>query len=234
MSVADDIRTKSKATFKADWTVRKGAVVPAPEDLTLSNDAVHLETAAVLYADLDQSTALVKDKKWWFAAEVYKSFLYATARLINSEGGTIVSYDGDRIMGVFIGRAPCNDAARCALKINYAVKKIVQVELDRHYGDRAGGYQINHVVGIDVSDIRAARTGVRGDNDIVWVGNAANLAAKLTSLSADWPTRITKAVYNKLNDAQKFSDGRSIWTERTWNAHGGDTIYASKWTWTVK
>lgn len=233
MAVADDIRAKSTDTFKSQWTVRKGAVVPAPEGLTLSNDAVHLETAAVLYSDLDQSTALVEEKAWWFAAEIYKSFLYATARLINSEGGTIVSYDGDRIMGIFIGKTPCNDAARCALKINYSVKRIVQVELDKCYGDRTEGYIISHVVGIDVSPIRAARTGVRGDNDIVWVGNAANLAAKLTGLSAEWPTRITKAVYDKLNDAQKYSGDRNIWTGRTWNAHGGDTIYASKWTWVV-
>jgi class 3 adenylate cyclase len=231
LGVAEDIRAKAKDTFKSRWSVRKGTVVPAPEDLALSNDAVHLESAAVLYADLDQSTSLVEDMTWTFAAEVYKSFLYATARLINSEGGTIVSYDGDRIMGIFVGKSPCNDAARCGLKINYAVKKIVQAELDGHYGDRANGHIIRHVVGIDVSEIRAARTGVRGDNDIVWVGNAANLAAKLTSLSADWPTRITKPVYDKLKDEQKLSGGRNMWTQRTWNAHKGETIYASTWTW---
>jgi class 3 adenylate cyclase len=181
----------------------------------------------------DQSTALVEDKKWWFAAEIYKSFLYATARLINAEGGTITSYDGDRIMGIFIGKAPCNDATRCGLKINYAVKNIVQAELDAHYRDRSNGYKVKHVVGIDVSEIRAARTGVRGDNDIVWVGNAANLAAKLSALSSDWPTRITKAVYDKLNDEQKYSNGKPMWTSRTWTAHNSDPIYASTWTWRI-
>lgn len=62
MGVADDIRAKAKDTFKSEWSTRKGTVVPEPEDLALSNDAVHLETAAILYADLDQSTALVEEK----------------------------------------------------------------------------------------------------------------------------------------------------------------------------
>jgi class 3 adenylate cyclase len=56
------------------------------------------------------------------------------------------------------------------------------------------------VVGSDVSSLRAARIGVRGGNDIVWVGHAANYAAKLTELNLEESTWITKDVYDMLKD----------------------------------
>ena len=190
MSVADDIKKNSSATFGTKWTVRDGQVVPSASDLKLTNDAVRFEIATVLYADLDQSTDLVETKKWEFAGEVYKTFLYAASRLIRHQGGTIVSYDGDRVMGVFIGDRQQNDAVSCALKINYAVKNY--------------------------------------DNDLVWIGTAANLAAKLTSLSADQPTWITKRVYDFLDGSQKFgSKGENIWKSWKWTQHNDEAIYSS-------
>lgn len=225
MSVADDIKKNSADTFGTKWIVRDGQVVPDASDLKLSNDAVRFEKATVLYADLDQSTDLVEKKKWEFAGEVYKTFLYAAARLIRHHGGTIVSYDGDRVMGVFISNRQRNDAVSCALKINYAVKNYVQAEMEKRW---TGDFKIRHVIGIDTSEIRAARTGVRGDNDLVWIGTAANLAAKLTSLSADQPTWITKRVYNYLDDAQKLGpQGENIWRSWKWTEHNDEEIYSS-------
>jgi len=78
VSVADDIKKNAADTFGAQWTVRDGKVVPEASDLKLSNDAVRFEKATVLYADLDQSTDLVETKKWQFAGEVYKTFLYVS------------------------------------------------------------------------------------------------------------------------------------------------------------
>jgi class 3 adenylate cyclase len=97
------------------------------------------------------------------------------------------------------------------------------------------GYAVKQVSGIDVSSIRAARTGVRGDNDIVWVGRAANYAAKLTNLDLEQRTWITEAVYNCMGDATKF-DGlqkENMWKKFNWSQHGGIPIYGSTWRWSV-
>jgi len=225
MTIADDIRSNAGSTFSAKWEVRNGSVVPSPADIKLSNDAVHFPRATVLYADLDGSTDLVEKRTWMLAGEVYKTFLYATSRLIRKHGGSIVSYDGDRVMGIFISNAQCNDAVSCALEINYAIKQIVQPQMSKVWQT---DLRIRHVVGVDTSAIRTARTGVRGDNDIVWIGNAANLAAKLTALSADKPTWITKRVFDYLNREQKFgSRGEGIWRQWQWSQHNNDEIYST-------
>lgn len=79
MSLTDDLKTKVRETFRDTWTTREGRVIPAPRDLKLTNDAIEFDRATVLYADLSGSTNLVDKKKWWFAAEVYKTFLHSQA-----------------------------------------------------------------------------------------------------------------------------------------------------------
>ena len=234
MSLADDIAKNASDVFKTKWAERNGVVVPEPGSVTLGNDAVKLDTATVLYADLDQSTNLVESKKWEFAAEVYKTFLYSATRLIRSQGGSIVSYDGDRVMGIFLGSTQADSAVKCGLQINYAVKKLVQPELNKNWNT---DFKIRHVVGIDSSIVRAIKTGVRGDNDLVWVGNAPNLAAKLTAESADYPTWITDRVYQKLGDATKYGTDKSVrtsmWRSWQWSKHNNDKVLSSTWTWAV-
>ncbi|WP_296075136.1 adenylate/guanylate cyclase domain-containing protein [uncultured Agrobacterium sp.] len=231
MTIAEDIRANASSAFVQKWTIRDGTTVPEPAALRLSNDAIHFNRATVLYADLDGSTDLVETRHWMFAGEIYKAFLYATSRLIRRHGGSIVSYDGDRAMGIFISANQTNDAVSCALEINYAIKHIVQAEIAKGWKT---DFKIRHVVGIDTSEIYAARTGVRGDNDIVWIGNAANLAAKLTALSAEQPTWITKRVYDRLVDGQKLGPNHeSIWKRWNWSQHNNDEVYSTTYWRTI-
>lgn len=233
MALLDDLKNEVAHIFGEQWTTREGQVVPDPEDLKLSNDAIILKRATVLYADLKGSTKLVNAETWEFSAEIYKTFLHCAAKIIRQENGDITSYDGDRIMAIFLGGDQSNDATRCGLKINYAVKNIIQPALKKQYPSR--DYTIRHAVGIDTGKIHAARTGVRGDNDIVWVGRAPNFGAKLTEIDRTESTWLTKDVYDLLKDAQKLGGDpkRNMWTAYTWNEQGGISIYASSWTWKV-
>jgi class 3 adenylate cyclase len=233
MALADEFKTQVLSTFQGQWDVREGKVVPTPKDLVLGNEAIHFERATVLYADLVASTALVDTTHWFFSAEVYKSYLHCVAKLVRAEGGTITSYDGDRLMGVFIGDSQSTDAARCALKINYAVKNIVTPAIKTQYV--SSSYQVKHVVGIDTSQIHVARTGVRGDNDLVWIGRAANYAAKLTQLRLEPATWITKAVFDKLAHKSKYGGNPEtlMWKKWNWSQMNNIEIYSSTWWWVV-
>ena len=64
--------------------------------------------------------------------------------------------------------------------INYAVRTIINPLLKKQYPDTT--YQLKHVIGIDTGELFIARIRVRSDNDLVWIGQAANYAAKLCSL----------------------------------------------------
>lgn len=231
MSLADDLKSEVAKIFRERWTTRDGQVVPEPSDLKLSNDAVQFDKATVLYADLSGSTAMVDRYDWTFSAEVYKTFLLCAAKIIRAEDGAITSYDGDRIMGIFIGESCNTRAVRCGLKINHAVTQIVNPALKSQYKDST--LVVKQVIGIDTSSIRAARTGARGDNDIVWVGRAANYGAKLTELNLSETTWITKAVYDKMHESVKVGGEKKelMWKEYNWSQNGDQLIYGSAWRW---
>ncbi len=230
MGPKEDIESEIKKIFREVWAERDGDVVPESEGVQLGNDGVWLD-ATILYADMADTTDLVDGYKAQFAAEVYKAFLHAAAKIIRSESGEISAYDGDRIMAVFIGNSKNTSAARAALKINYARAYIINPAIKAQYPKTS--YQLRHVVGIDTSKVFVARTGIRGANDLVWVGRAANHAAKLSALSSEYPSRITKAVYDVMNSSVKTSsDGRSIWEAATWTDKGRQ-IYRSTWWWSL-
>lgn len=231
MGLLVDLNTEVEQIFKEQWKTRKGQVVPGSEDLKLCNDAVLLD-GTVLYADLSGSTYLVDNNKQHFAAEIYKTYLHCAAKIVRSEGGTITAYDGDRIMAVYIGDSKNTSAARSALKIYYAVLYIINPAIKKQYPN--SNYEIGQVTGIDTCKLFIARTGIRGSNDLVWVGKAANYAAKLSTLPSTYSTYITSEVYDVLNKEVKISsDGRSMWERAIWNQMNNKIIYRSNWWWSI-
>lgn len=231
MGLADDLKTEVKDIFRTKWKTRDGRKVPEAEDIQLGNDAVVID-ATVLYADMDGSTKLVDGYKNWRAAEVYKAYLHCAAKIIRKEGGVITSYDGDRVMAVFIGGSKNTAAARCALKINYSIEKIINPVMVDCY-PKSTFKEVKQVVGIDTSQLFVARTGIRGSNDLVWVGRAANYAAKLTELSSATPTWITEDVYDMLHDKSKYSDGKDMWQRKRWTQMDDKVVYCSSYWWKV-
>ena len=134
-------------------------------------------------------------------------------------------------MAVFIVGSKNSAAARTALKINGAVQNIVNPALLNQYPNVS--YKVRHRVGIDTSSLFVSRIGVRNDNDLVWVGRAANYAAKLCAINENNTVFITDEVFKKLSDELKNNGQpkRSMWTERKWSQMGDKRIYSSDWTW---
>lgn len=227
MGMKDDL-TGAVAKILADkWDITEGRVVPHEGILKVGNHGSRVQ-ATVLYADLADSTKLVDGYKDWFAAEMYKTFLACAGRIIRSEGGEIVSYDGDRIMAIYMGENPNTRAVRTAQKIKYAVQYIIEPARKARYPSNA--YTMKHVVGIDSSKLLATIAGVRGNNDLVWVGRAANYAAKMCSLDEAWSSRVTEVVYNA---AIKGTHSAHLWEKATWTAMNNIPIYRSNSHWTL-
>ncbi len=230
MSLKDDLESEVKEIYEQKWTRRDGQKVPEDTDLKLGNDGVDMD-ATILYADLDRSTQLVDDFKDWFAAENYKTFLRVASKIIRSRNGVIRSFDGDRVMGIFIGESKNSAAAKCGLQIHWAVKNIIQPAMEKQYPKV--NFKMKHVVGIDSSKVLITRAGIRGSNDLVWIGKAPNYAAKLSAMSPSYPTWITKSVYDRLSDETKYSGEKNMWEPRNWTAMDNMKIYRSSFTWSL-
>jgi class 3 adenylate cyclase len=235
MALFDDVTSDVQGILDKTWDKRTGRVVPSSTDVALAGGAVELE-ATMLYADLANSSKMAKELDRRVAAKILKSFLATTSRLVRSHGGTIVSFDGDRILGVFVGDTKNTNAARCALNINYVVKEIIRPKFEAKYESvRDASFKIEHGCGLDTGTVLAVRAGARGDNDLIWIGRAPNLAAKLSDLrESPYHTFITASVYNTMHDSSKFGGDakKNMWESRSWNFLGDKiSVYRSSWQW---
>jgi class 3 adenylate cyclase len=159
------------------------------------------------------------------------------SKVIIDNGGAIRSFDGDRVMGIFVGNSKRTTAAKCALRLNWAFTKLVRPKIESRWpGLKDGGYTLEHSAGVDVGKVSIVRAGVRGSNDLVSIGAAPNIAAVLSDIrEAPYRTFITKAVYDQLAAESKLSDGVDMWEARSLTIKGKVTsVYRSSYHWSIK
>lgn len=231
MALADDLSSDITKILNQEWSIRDGQVVPETADVALAGGGVKL-SVAMLYADLADST----DLSMWnrqVAAKVIKAFLAASTRLIRARNGYIRSFDGDRVMGVFLGDYKNTEAAKCALQINWMFLNVLKPKFEAKYEKLMDGtHKLAHCTGVDTSEVLVVRAGIGNNNDLVWVGRAPNVAAKLCGLrEPPYNSYISGEAYNKLNDEAKISGDKSMWEERKWTNGPIDRIFRSSWTW---
>ena len=233
MDWVQELTDQAEGILTTKWDVRDGTVIPASEDVTLKDGAVKLE-ATFLYADLANSSKLAKVCPWETTAKIIRSYLACCTRLIIAYSGKIRSFDGDRVMGVFIGDHKNAHAVKCAREIDWVVEKIINPKAREKFKSiQENDIHIRHAVGIDTGEAVAVRAGIRENNDLIWIGEPPSFAAKLSELR-EYPycIFISKKCFSKLRDAQKeMSNGELVWEERGYEFAGEKrTIYRSKYT----
>lgn len=229
MTLIDDLTQKVHGfAFDAWGDIPNAWVLPEAEDLTFGNTGERLDVC-ILYADIHRSTEMVDELPDTKAAAYYKAFLHCAAKLVKENSGTIQAYDGDRIMGVFIGVRRVDNAVIAALQLNNIVYNLINPKFES--AGILSHRPIQHTVGIDAGRVLVAKTGVRVDSDLVWVGSAANYAAKLNSfegLDTDYATRVTSDAYGMLSDTWKTHNGNRVW-EGPYNNLKAKTHYRSSY-----
>lgn len=230
MGLKEDVEAGINGVLAPEWAARNGQVVPETADISLSNGAVRLN-ATYLYADMADSTGLAQGYKDWAAAKVIRCYLNAATRLIRARGGHIRSFDGDRVMGIFIGDEKNTNAAVAALNISWAVTKVINPALQKKWNTFK--WEMGHGIGIDTGTAMLVRGGVHGQNDIVSVGAAPNIAAKLSDIRSEKPINISEAVYNLLGKKAKVVNGKDMWTLKGSQAYGDKSVtyYGSSYFW---
>lgn len=138
----------------------------------------------VLFVDIRNSTRLSstfsKDKAT--LGKVYSSFIHSMVSIAD-EFGYVRNIVGDRIMVVFEPRNCIENALKCAILMN-TVHQILRNEYYKKSLFRIG-------IGIDYGEMLILKTGIQKRNEerpeykgLVWIGNTANVASKLTDLSS--------------------------------------------------
>lgn len=230
-SKSEAIESQVSSILAEPWVIEDGRVVPKTGDVTQKNGGKKLE-ATYLYADLADSTLLAKKFVPEFAARVIRMYLRGAVDAIRFKGGHIRSFDGDRVMGIFVGDQRRNDAVAAALHINWAVHQVINPKLKTRLDPHNSSWTVDHRVGIDDGKTLIVRGGARDNNDLISIGTAPNLAAKLSGIRGEnGSITITDRVHQALFEPNKVHNGRAMWTaakDRVVGPHKVRT-YSSTW-----
>lgn len=224
MSVfSQEVESKVQEVIDIAWSIRDGQTVPKTEDVVLRNGAVKVE-ATYLYADLANSSIAAQALTKEATGKIIRAYLNAASRIIRRFGGHIRSFDGDRVMGIFMGNGKNTSAAKAGLGMNWAIHEVLRPKLNAKWNDLDSLYRVDHGVGIATGEALIVRGGVRDNNDLVSIGDAPNTAAKLSSLRIGPDVYITDDVYDQLHESAKTYDGQQMW-ERVPNQPIGGKIF---------
>ena len=225
MGRRDDILNHIDENFlTGDYDITSSTVIPSTNDLGFGRKGKTVN-AAVLYADMRHSSAMVEQQSGRAAARIYQSYQFAMADIARANGANIRSYDGDRIMALF-PRVDGSDNKGCMNAVT-AGKQMVWFFHDE-LKNRLRGYAIplDCGVGIAFGQILAVRVGLgsSSDNsDVVWVGRAANIAAKLSDRG-----RYPNYIYVDQETRNRVSSGTKWKTRRLSFAGDRFKVYSTR------
>lgn len=211
MALRDDVIDGISRALTTNVQIRYGERVPDKRDLKFldGGGAVHLN-ATYAYADLADSSKLAQTVRADITANIMRSYVNAAARVFRAYGGQIRSFDGDRVMAIFVGADKNAQAARAALVLNWAVHQVVNPRIAQLWPDVARIWTMKHGVGVATGEALVVRGGLLTDNDMISVGGAPNIAAKLSSLrptawGPQYSLYITQEVYAELPDDARIT-----------------------------
>lgn len=236
MAFKDDLVAARDEIIGSNFTVRNGQVVPKTDDVGF-NEAVKLQ-ATYLYADMADSSGLVAISPKETVGKVLRLYLDLSVRIIRRNGGHIRSFDGDRVMGIFVDSGRCDASAKAAMQIKWACKELIQPKLVAKYGSiKNSGWVLKSGTGIASGEAFIVRGGVRkSGSDLVSVGSAPNMAAKLSDIREDpYHVRIGAGSYSDLTDAGRLSKGTNMWQGPYTLKMGGKEYkyYRSSYWWSI-
>lgn len=221
--------------FNSTWNITNGRTVPKTEDVVMRNGG-RLVDATYLYADLAGSTKMANTLAKETTAKIIRAYINSASRILRHKGGEIRSFDGDRVMAIFMGPDKETNAVRAALGINWAVTQVIRPAIESAWSDGKSFAAITHGIGIDTGEALIVRGGVRDNNDLISIGEAPNRAAKLSEIRDSYQLAITSAVYDVMsNDVAFEGNNRPMWvSSQVRNEKGGlDKIFRSHYSWGI-
>jgi len=190
----DEILNSSNDSYKeVDY-------IPSESQLTFTNG--FYVNATSLFVDLRDSTSLSRNHKRPVLAKIFKSFISEVIAIMNANRNCkYINIDGDCVSGVYdtFYQEDIASVLDDAIKINTLIEILSCKFKKKGYSEIRAG------IGIDYGRLLFVKTGFEGSglNDVAWMGNALNIAAKLSGIGGKIitsPIVISEVVFNNIKD----------------------------------
>lgn len=169
--------------------------------------------AAILMIDIRGSTKIFNSHNDNVIAKILMSYHKWVTKIAKDFGGKIRSFNWDSVLIFFEWntKGAINEAVRCAMKISYFIKYILNPKLTSKWYTN-----IDFWIWLDHDDILSVKVWIQWEwnRDLVWISKAVNLSAKLSDLwKAPYNIFISNKIYINLFDDTKYHNNK----DNFWN-----------------
>ena len=203
---------KNITSVISDWkntgfTFNSKTSVPGLDDTNLTygngeeKKGIEINTC-VLFVDIRDSVQLTKDKQIRTMGKIYSVFTHSVLLAVQYEGGYVRNIIGDRVMVVFPQEDCYRKAVNCAITINH-IASMINKEFDN--------FEFKCGIGVDYGKLSVIKVGIQkkgAENDdnkgLVWVGDPANLASRLTDCANKEFTDTNYAIHGEFYEYNPF------------------------------
>ncbi|MDJ0958046.1 MAG: adenylate/guanylate cyclase domain-containing protein [Arenicellales bacterium] len=164
-----------------------------------------IETATILFADIEDFTGLAEKLSPAELVEVLNEYFSAVIKPINRHNGVVNQFQGDGMLVTFNiplrDRQHADSAVSAALEIIEAVNK-----------NKFGGIHLRTRIGINTGLVFAGNVGSGDRFNYTVHGDAVNIASRLESLNKDMGTQllISSATFDLLNCSYPLAKQKSV------------------------
>lgn len=190
---AEHTRNFLRALLRQRPLLAEGRVLPKLEDLAVM-EGRQVE-AAFVYTDLDSFTKVVASQPTRVSFVLLQAFIELVTRITSYYGGAVVDCAGDRLLSVFHRPAKnySSEPVHEAITAAFWIQRMLQVSTDVFV--QAGVSPPRVGIGIDYGSVTVGCVGFRNNKRLIFVGDAANNAAKLQDLAGPGETVISYAAF---------------------------------------
>lgn len=241
MSLKPDLEKRVSNYLAGEYETYEPRDIPNPENIALGNKAAKLE-ATTLFIDVRQSSDITNAFRRQTAAKMMKEYFDGAVRVINANNGKVRSFNGDGMLAIFVGDVRSSNAVKAAMQVEWFVSQILRPKFERYFSNNTAalGQALDFQIGcgLDEGQIFAVRVGIRGTNDVAWVGRCTNTSAKLANgATVPHNVAITREVYARVMDDRKYSSsgGNHMWSGERTETIGGVSraIRTTHWNWSI-
>lgn len=227
-----DLTAKVDSLFKEEFKEYESETVPDISDSRLTHGATGISGEyTFLYADMRESSSLTNDHRRKTISKIYKAFHHCMVETIKYKDGKVRSFDGDRVLGIFDGSSKANNAVYAAMFMVGCLTEILKPKIEEYYKNET--FEMG--IGVATGKCMCVKAGVGYDEnnrDLVWIGDAPNLGAKLSNKGSGYFGRIIicSDTYSRLVDDNIYHINEWKQKINMWNTinveFGGSAINA--------
>lgn len=134
-----------------------------------------------VYVDLASSTKINIQEKKDLAAHIFDSYIKAVTKIFTEYQSKYIDIQGDGGFALFDGENSINRALVAAVTIKTLLSRQAQY-FSEFVNSKLNNTNLSVRIGIHKGNILAKKSGIRGENEIIWLGDAVSVASKICNL----------------------------------------------------